>query len=225
MNELTPPRPPAGSHVRHDLGSARPAPHRGVRLELWRWLCVLVMMLGRFRIAGDFPALPKAVIIAAPHTSNWDAVWMLAAAGRYRVALRWMGKKSLAEGPLGWLARAFGVVPVDRGAAADMVGTMAATFARSDALLLAVAPEGTRGSVREWKTGFWHIARAAEVPLIFAVMDYGCRTVKISGHMWPTDDYAADLALIRTHYAQAEGRRRERFDVTAARPRDGADPV
>lgn len=212
--------PPPGHHVRHDLSSGMPGPYRGVRIELWRWFCVAFMALGRFRIAGDFPALPKAVIIAAPHTSNWDAVWMLATAGRYRVPLRWMGKKSLTKGPFGWLAKAFGVVPVDRSRSADLVGAMAQAFAASDGMLLAVSPEGTRDRVSEWKTGFWHIARAADVPLIFAVMDYGVRTVKISGHMWPSDDYAADLAVIRTHYAVAAGRKREHFDVTAARPRE-----
>lgn len=212
--------PAPGTHVPHDLASNRPARCRGLGLEFWRWLCILAMALGRFRTAGDFPDLAKAVIIAAPHTSNWDAIWMLAAAGRYRVALNWMGKKSLGEGPFGWLAHAFGLVPVDRSRSADLVGAMAEAFAARDRLLLAVAPEGTRGSVREWKTGFWHIARAAQVPLIFAVMDYGTRTVRISGHMWPSDDYAADLAVIRSHYADARGRRRDRFDVDAARPRD-----
>lgn len=212
--------PPAGTHLVFDLSTNRPAPPRGFAVEFWRWVGRVVLRLGRFRVAGDWPSIEKAVIIAAPHTSNWDGIWMIGAAGKYRARLNWMGKKSLVTGPFGRLALATGCVPVDRSRSVDLVQQMADEFARRDSMLLAISPEGTREPVTFWKTGFWHIARAAGVPLIFAVMDYGTRTVRISGALWPTDDYAADLAVIRTHYADAQGRHPNRFTIDAAQPRD-----
>lgn len=212
-------RPAPGTHIRYNFATNHPASFRGWWFELWRTLCRFALFAGRFRTAGDWPDLKQAVLVAAPHTSNWDAIWMLAAAGHYRVRLRWMGKKSLTEGPFGWAARLAGCVPVDRQRAGDLVTAMAQAFEETPDLLLAVAPEGTRDPVAEWKSGFWHIARAAKVPLLFTVMDYGTRTVYISGHYWPTDDYAADLAVIRSHYADARPRHHSRFSIESAKPK------
>jgi 1-acyl-sn-glycerol-3-phosphate acyltransferase len=138
---------------------------------------------------------------------------MIAAAGKYRIRLHWMGKASLAKGPLGWLAKLSGLIPVDRSGGKDIVRATADAFAEADHLLIAIAPEGTRSAVGEWKSGFYHIARLAEAPIVFAVMDYGTRTVRISGEIWPTGDYEADLAEIRTHYADARGRHAGRFSM------------
>ena len=114
---------------------------------------------------GDWPADPKAVVICAPHTSNWDGIWMLAAAGAWRFTLRYMGKKSLTEGPFGWLVRWTGCIPVDRAKSNDLVAQMARAFAAEDRLMLAIPPEGTRGRVEKWKSGFYHIAVGANVPI------------------------------------------------------------
>ena len=205
-------RPP-GTHIRYDLSSARIAPARGFGAEVYRQASRLLLFLGRWKTAGDFPAVSKAVVLAAPHTSNWDGIWMIAAAGKYRIRLHWMGKASLARGPLGWLARLSGLIPVDRSGGKDLVRATADAFEQADRLLIAIAPEGTRSSVGEWKSGFYHIARLANVPIVFAVMDYGTRTVRLSGEIWPTGDYEADLALIRTHYADARGRHTGRFSM------------
>jgi len=204
-----------GTHVRYDLGSALPAPYRGVASEAFRWFCEAFLAIGGWKVAGNWPVHRKAVVVAAPHTSNWDGIWMLAAAGRYRITLRWMGKKSLTEGPFGWFVKWAGCVPIDRSRSNDVVQAMADAFAASDDLLLAVPPEGTRGLVREWKSGFYHIARKAGVPIVFAVMDYGCKTIRISGEIWPTGDYDADMKLISTHYADARGKHVEKFAVDA----------
>lgn len=205
--------PPPGTHIRYDLGSARIGPWRGLGPELYRWGSNILYFVGRWRVAGDFPSHPKAVILAAPHTSNWDGLWMVAAAGVYRVRLRWMGKASLGRGPFGWVARLAGLVPVDRSGGQDLVRATVEAFEAADGLLIAIAPEGTRATVGEWKSGFYHIARLAGVPIVFAVMDYATRTVRISGELWPSGDYDADLALIRTHYADARGRHAGRFSM------------
>ena len=208
---------PPGTHIRYDLSSARIAPPRGFGAEVYRWASRAVLFLGRWKTAGDFPSVPKAVVLAAPHTSNWDGIWMIAAAGKYRIRLHWMGKASLARGPVGWLAKLSGLIPVDRSGGKDLVRATADAFEQADHLLIAIAPEGTRSSVGEWKSGFYHIARLANVPIVFAVMDYGTRTVRLSGEIWPTGDYEADLALIRTHYADARGRHAGRFSIGGGR--------
>ena len=151
------------------------------------------------------------MLVAAPHTSNWDGLNMLAAAGYYRVKLRWMGKASLTRGPFGWLIKALGCVPIDRSQSNDVVRAMADAFGGSQRMLLAIPPEGTRSAVREWKSGFYHIAVAAGVPILLTVLDYGSRTVSLAAVVYPSGDYDADLAIIRGHYANAKGKNRSKF--------------
>lgn len=190
--------------------SARPS----VVASIWRQVCALGLAASGWKVEGDWPAAPKAVLVAAPHTSNWDGLWMLAAAGFYRVKLRWMGKRSLVDNPFGWFVRWLGCVPVDRKAAADTVEQMAAAFAERERLVLAVAPEGTRSATDTWKSGFYRIAVGADVPLLITVLDYGTRTIYIAGLFQPTGDYERDLPLIKAYYATAKGRHAEKFDVT-----------
>lgn len=160
---------------------------------------------------GTPPADRRFVLIAAPHTSNWDGINMLATAGFYRVSLKWMGKQELTAGPLGGIVRWLGCVPVDRKGGTDLVAQMAAAFAAVPRMVLAIPPEGTRAAVNEWKTGFYHIALAAGAPLVISVLDYGTRTIRISGSLVPSGDYTADLALIKSHYDGATGLRGGKF--------------
>jgi 1-acyl-sn-glycerol-3-phosphate acyltransferase len=189
----------------------RSAPYRGALPEVWRYLCLAYLTLAGWKIRGDWPAAPKAVLIAAPHTSNWDAIYMLAAAGYFRITLQWMGKASLTQGPFGWLVKAVGCVPVDRSARHDMVSAMRDAFASRAKMLLAVPPEGTRSLTREWKTGFYYIACAAGVPIILTVLDYGTKTINVAGMFQPTGDYAADIPVIQQYYASAVGKHAARF--------------
>ncbi len=192
-------------------GSARPARYRGIAAEALRWLGTSWLWLTRWQLYGDWPDLPKMVLVAAPHTSNWDGIHMLAAAAHYRVKLRWMGKASLTQGPFGGIVRWAGCVPIDRSGSHDVVAAMRAAFAASDAMVLAVPPEGTRSRTDGWKSGFYHIAHGAGVPLVFSVLDYGTRQIRIAGSMVPSGDYDADLPLIRAFYAGAEGKHRAQF--------------
>ncbi len=195
-----------------DPSTARPAAFRGVFSEFWRYLCTVYLKLAGWKMCGDWPHnMPRMVLIAAPHTSNWDGINMLAAAGYYRVPLRWMGKKELTTGPFGGLVRWLGCVPVDRKGGADLVNQMKGAFDASPRMALAIPPEGTRAAVHEWKTGFYHIARAAGVPLVMSVLDYGTKTIRLSGALFPSGDYAADLPAIMLHYDGAKGLRGGRF--------------
>jgi 1-acyl-sn-glycerol-3-phosphate acyltransferase len=183
-------------------------------MALWHLLCRAVLALGGWRIEGDWPAHDRMVVTAAPHTSNWDGIWMLAAAGAWRARLRYMGKASLTRGPFGWLVRWSGCIPIDRSQSHDVVATMARAFAEYQELVLVVPPEGTRAAVEKWKSGFYHIAVASGVPISFAVMDYGTRTVRLAATLWPSGDYAHDLPIIQRFYEGAKGRHPENFVLT-----------
>lgn len=194
-----------------DGATARPAAFRGPLSEIVRWLSAAYLKLSGWRIEGDWPALKKAVLVAAPHTSNWDGINMLATSGHYRVQLKWMGKKSLTRGPFGWLIKAAGCVPIDRSQSNDVVKAMSAEFAERESMVLAIPPEGTRSAVREWKSGFYHIAVGANVPLVLSVLDYGTKTVRLAAVFYPSGDYEGDLPLIRAHYASAKGKIADKF--------------
>ncbi len=194
-----------------DPATARPAPSRRPLATPFRWICIAFLRLNGWKVEGSWPGLAKAVLIAAPHTSNWDGVYMLAAAGFYRIKLRWMGKQSLTTGPLGPLVRWLGCVPIDRAGKNDMVASMAANFAERTDMILAIPPEGTRSISHEWKSGFYHIAHTAGVPLIVSVLDYGTKTIRLAAAFATSGDYDADLALIRKHYEGVQGRHIGKF--------------
>lgn len=194
-----------------DGSTARPAPAKGAASVVVRWISAAYLALAGWKVRGDWPSLDKAVLVAAPHTSNWDGLNMLATAGFYRVKLRWMGKKSLTQGPFGWLLKALGCVPIDRSASHDVVNTMRALFASETHLVLAIPPEGTRSAVQDWKSGFYHIAVAANVPIVISVLDYGTKTVSLAAVVSPSGDYESDLAVIRAHYRDAKGKNAAKF--------------
>jgi 1-acyl-sn-glycerol-3-phosphate acyltransferase len=205
---------PPGTLIIHDLASARSLPPRGPGLEVWHWFGTVFLALGGWKIAGDWPADRKVVVTAGPHTSNWDGIWMIAAAAKWRIRLRYMGKKSLTEGPLGFLVKWTGCIPIDRSQSNDVVAAMKAAFAAEDGLVLVVPPEGTREAVQKWKSGFYHIAVGAGVPITFAVMDYATKTVSLPATLWPSGDYAADLKIIQGFYAGATAKYPADFVMT-----------
>ena len=201
-------------HERIDPSTSRAIRFRGPFSELYRFICWAYLKLSGWRIMGDWPADPKLVVVAAPHTSNWDGINMLAAAGYYRVKLRWMGKKELTTGPLGFIVKWFGCVPVERKGNTDIVRQMKDAFDQVESMMLAVAPEGTRAKTREWKTGFYHIAHMANVPLLISVLDYGRKEIRLSGVLETSGDYEADFAEIRAHYDGAKGLDEGKFTVS-----------
>ena len=193
--------------------TARPAPPRGPGAELYRLAGRIWLWAFGWKREGDWPDHPRCVLLAAPHTSNWDGLHMLAAAGASRVRLRWMGKASLTRGPFGGLVRWAGCIPVERDAAGDVAPAMVRAFATAPALVLAIAPEGTRGAVGRWKTGFHRIAREAGVPIVFSILDYGTRTIHLAGEMDGSAHFDRDWPAIRALYRDARGRVPGRFQL------------
>jgi 1-acyl-sn-glycerol-3-phosphate acyltransferase len=166
----------------------------------------LVLAAARFRIAGELPEVPKFVVCIAPHTSNWDFVVGYAAKLVVAVRASWLGKHTLFRGPLGLLLRAMGGIPVDRRAAHGVVGEAVRNFAASPALVLGVAPEGTRKKVDRWKSGFYHIAHQAGVPIVPVGLDWGRRAIRIGEPFLATGDEAADMARLLEFFAHVRGK-------------------
>lgn len=167
----------------------------------------IVLRLGGWRMVGAFPDVPRAVLIAAPHSSNWDGVWGIAAKLALGIRLSILGKHSLFKIPLmGPLLRWQGVIPVNRKAPQGVVEQAAAAMRGRACIWYAMAPEGTRTQVAQWKPGFWRIARAADVPVLAVAFDYPSRRLVIGPAFALTDDMAADIARIQRWYAPFKGR-------------------
>ncbi len=156
------------------------------------------MRLVRWKVDGQLPDLPKYILIGAPHTSNWDFVLFLGVIFHLRANVKFMGKAELFRNSLvGWFFYWCGGVPVDRKKSTGLIEQMVDACNKTDKFILVIAPEGTRHYVSEWKMGFYHIAKNAEVPLVPAVVDGKHKTVHIGQVFQPTDDMDADVKAIK----------------------------
>jgi 1-acyl-sn-glycerol-3-phosphate acyltransferase len=167
-----------------------------------------LLWLGGWRVEGEFPDLPRMVIIAAPHSSGWDAFWGLAAKLAMGMDMVFMGKQEIFIGPLGWLLRWFGGLPVDRHAANGVAQQVASRIRAADRMWFLLAPEGTRRKVERWRSGFWHIAKRADVPVFCAWFHYPGKTIGLGPLVELSDDMEADMARIRALYAPHVGKHR-----------------
>jgi 1-acyl-sn-glycerol-3-phosphate acyltransferase len=186
------------------LPALMPQLHDGWR----RKTCRAVLRLCGWSLVGKFPDVPRAVLIAAPHSSWWDGVWGLLLKVGIGADVHFMGKQELFHGPLGGLLRRLGGMPVDRGAGKGVVEQMIDQFRLRDALWLGIAPEGTRKVVARWKSGFWHIAHDAGVPIVTAYFNYADKTIGIGPLFEPSDDMDADIVRLRAFYAPFKGKHR-----------------
>lgn len=168
--------------------------------------CTLRMM--GWRIAGEIPDRAKMLLIVVPHSSNWDFIVGVAAKLALRLRVKFLGKDSLFRFPLGILMRSLGGIPVDRSTANDVVTAVVAQFARRRSMLLAIAPEGTRKPVARWRTGFYHIAIGAGVPILPVGLDWSTRTIRLGTLFFPTGNLDADVSALRNRFADARRRQR-----------------
>jgi 1-acyl-sn-glycerol-3-phosphate acyltransferase len=159
------------------------------------------LRLMRWRVVGEFPDLRKFVIIVAPHTSNWDFVVGLFCDLALDLDAAWLAKHTIFVGPFGSWLKSLGGIPVVRSASHNVVSQVAAEFARRDQMILAVAPEGTRSKVEAWKSGYWHIARAAGVPIVPVGLDFGRRAAVIGPLRAATDAIEDDEAVLKAFFA------------------------
>ena len=175
------------------------------RKKLWLSRRLEGMLLRFYRAQGwqavCHGSIPKkAIIIAAPHTSNWDFLYFIGLTRDLGIAPSFMAKRQLFQWPLGRFMRDMGGVAINREAGGNYVQAMIDEFARRDEFLLTIAPEGTRSSVAQWRTGFYHIAMGAGVPLIVGMMDYAKKMGGLAQAFMPSGDYAADMMRIEEFY-------------------------
>jgi 1-acyl-sn-glycerol-3-phosphate acyltransferase len=170
-----------------------------------RWLSYRIMTLLGWRFVGKLPDEPKMVVIAGPHTSNWDFFIFLAALEHFEIKARFLGKRSLFRWPFGWMFRKVGGIPVDRSKSGGIVGQVKAAFDASNEMILVIAPEGTRQAAPRWKSGFVEIADHANVPVVCAGVNAMAKTVTMSEAYFVGDSRKAFMDQIRAFYAPMNG--------------------
>ncbi|MDI9570374.1 MAG: lysophospholipid acyltransferase family protein [Pseudomonadota bacterium] len=168
-------------------------------------LAVSYMRVFRWKKEGQVPDAPKFVMIAAPHTSNWDLPMTLFLSLAFRMKVFWLGKHTIFQPPFGKLFKWLGGIPVDRRQANNLVAQCIETFRKSDRLIMIIPPEGTRSRVRYWKTGFCYIAHGAGVPISLGYVDYKRKAGGIGPTVITTGNIEADMGQIRSFYAGVTG--------------------
>lgn len=175
-----------------------------------------VLRLMGWRVDARLPDLPKFVLIGIPHTSNWDFVVGICTVFLLRLRVRWWVKHTVAVWPFAGIVDWLGGVPINRRAAHGVVEQTVAVFRREPQFVLGVTPEGTRGLTSGWKRGFYHVAVAANVPIVLAAFDYERKVLSVGGIVHPTGDYAADTARMLEWFApRAQARKPELYSGTA----------
>ncbi len=164
-------------------------------------LVPLVLGLLGWTTEGELPQKKKFVMIAAPHTSNWDMVMMLVLCFYYRLEISWLGKDTLFRFPFGTFMRWTGGIAVDRSKANNLVEESIRLFNEREKFVLTVPPEGTRGKVRYWKTGFYRMADGAGVPIVLGFIDWGRKVGGVGGPVTTTGDIDADMEVIKEFYS------------------------
>jgi 1-acyl-sn-glycerol-3-phosphate acyltransferase len=158
------------------------------------------MRLTGWRIEGEFPNLPRFVVIVAPHTSNWDFFVGVMAVFAIGLRVTFLGKNTVFRWPASAVLRWLGGVPVDRTSAHNVVQQTIDLFHSRPQMTLALSPEGTRKKLPAWRTGFWYVARGAGVPIVPAAFDYPAKLITISAPFAPGEDIDADISRLRAHY-------------------------
>jgi 1-acyl-sn-glycerol-3-phosphate acyltransferase len=159
-----------------------------------------------WRSQGSIRHLKKCVLIAAPHTSNWDLFYTLLVAFDLKTSIYWMGKDAIFKKPFGSTMKWLGGIPIDRSGSHNVVEQSIRMFAQNDTMILTVPPSGTRSRVTYWKTGFYHIADGAGVPIALGFLDYRLRTGGIGPCIRTTGDMEADMKAISSFYADISGK-------------------
>ena len=173
---------------------------------------ILYNLMG-WKIVNDFPSnIDKYVIIAAPHTSSWDFPIGILTKFIQGKDIRFIGKHTLFKPPFGFIFRALGGTPVNRSETQNMVQSLIQIFESRDQFIFALSPEGTRKKVSKWKTGFYHVALGAGVPVVLATLDFGNKKVLIDDPYYLTGDKKVDFQYFHDFYKDVKGKNPDQFD-------------
>jgi 1-acyl-sn-glycerol-3-phosphate acyltransferase len=185
-------------------------------IHIIRGLSWLVLKCSGWKVVNVAPDTGSYLIIAAPHTSNWDFPIGIAIAFHLRLKVYFIGKHTLFEGMMGTIMRWLGGIPLNREASKNFVDASIETYANNKNLIFAIAPEGTRASVTRWKTGFYHMAKGANVPIALAYFDYATRTGGIGKMLYTTESMDADMQTIADYYRPMTGKNPNNYnpDIT-----------
>lgn len=184
-------------------GGADPSPPRPPGLA--QRLAYRLLALFGWRVDVRWPPEGHGVIIVYPHTSNWDFVVGIVARYALGLPVRWVGKDTLFRGPMGRVFKRWGGIPVNRRQSTGFIGQLQEAFAENPWMWVVITPEGTRSHSPYWKSGFYHLARAADVPVGLAFIDFGAKVVGLREYIRMTGDVDADLDRIRAAYAGKVG--------------------
>jgi len=155
---------------------------------------------------GKMPDLKKFILIAHPHSSNWDFVFTMLIFFKFQIPVHWMGKNTMFIPPFRHLLERLGGIPIDRSQNKNTVQIMADEFRKSDRLIVTIAPSGTRRNVDKWKTGFYRIAVEADVPIACGFLDYKNKIGGVGPTITPCGDLEKDMTLMRSFYSDKTGR-------------------
>lgn len=179
-------------------------------------LAGLILRCAGWHVSITVPDYPKCIICVAPHTSNWDFILGKLAYASVGRRAGFLMKESWFFFPLGCFFRAIGGIPVPRKKGSSLVDTIVNRFRTSDRMALAITPEGTRSRTSNWRHGFLHIARQADVPILLGVIDYPTKRIMIDDEFRPTDDVDADMHAIKRFYAPFTGKYPDKFSTDDA---------
>lgn len=174
---------------------------------MFSFLSRIVLNLLGWRVIDRRPApMGSAIYLVVPHTSNWDFFLGLLVRSALRIKANYLAKKSLFDSPLGWWFRMLGGYPVDRSKHSNITDQVVAYFNTLPYFAIAITPEGTRAKVEKWKSGFWHIAKGAGVPLIPTSFDYGRKEVTLAEPFHVGDDKDKDIATLMAYFKPFVGK-------------------
>jgi len=193
------------------MSSPKKASTRLPQGRIFRWIGETWLKAFGWTVEGGVPAVSKAVIVAAPHTSNWDFPFTVATSFALGLRIHYLGKHTLFKPPYGVFMRWLGGIPVNRTRRNDLVSSAVEIMNQYDELYLIVPPEGTRSRTERWKTGFYYIACGAKVPIVLGFLDFEKKRAGLGELFYPTGDIEADMAKIRAFYADIKGKHPERM--------------
>ena len=188
-------------------------------LLIFKQISILLLKLLGWRLELELPKEKKYVVIGAPHTSNWDFPLTLLTLSASGLRFSWVAKHTMFKGISGSFFRAIGGIPVNRKSSHGFIDQMVAAFNDRDRLILTIAPEGTRSWKNHWKTGFYHIARRANVPVCMGFMDYPSKTIGLNKTFMPSGNISDDFEIIKDYYKGKTGRRPQQQSTITFRER------
>ncbi len=174
-------------------------------------LAAFILKIFGWHLVGELPEQKKYVVIIGPHTSNWDFFIFLLVKFAYRLKVVFIGKHTIFIGPVGWVLRKIGGIPVERSSAHNVVDRIVEEFSVRDEMVFALSPEGTRSYLDHWKSGFYHIARKAKIPVQTAFLDVSSKQIGWGPLFHLTEDRHSDLEKIAEFYSDKQGFKPENF--------------